>query len=369
MHTKPDVAVCLCQTLTLLARESQFTSKIKELELSVEIVQCVVYNVAVGYVVVEGCNAIGTIAGMSAENRATLVEHDAYGAVVNALYAHEKKSAVAEQSAYALANLSIDLSTSKIQVTAFKAINKLLVLYRGESAVVLWSFIAMTRLCAEDAHMSRLLVAPSSVLDIMQTNHTNAELVTWGLRSILGLLPPPENSSRFLAANVPERIVAVISHHCDNEAIVELVLIIVAFISVDEIIKLQLGTLGICSHVALALQHYRDNEAIAVNGCKAVARLAFGLPDHIDSFIKYDITDILGSVLSLHMESEDVLVNASHAISSIAFSGPAKAKLAANHDILLRILKILRRSSSVGLASACCAVLGKLATDDEACSR
>lgn len=366
-HSQQDVSIFTCQALNKLGKDPQFAETISSLGLCQELMKCVRELGHNQYIAEEGCNAIGTVAGVSADMRRVLVEDAAFAVVVKVYYAHEKRSPVAEQCLYAIANLSIGLPSSKAHSFCFKAINKALPLHKKSSGAALWGFIAITRLCQEDANMSRLLIAPSTVTTTLAQFPSNAEVITWGLRSILGLLPPAENLPRFVDANIAECLANILSRHVEVEVVAELVLIIVAIVSANDTVKTQLGALNACTQIAIAMDNFKLSPVIAINGCKAIARLAFNSPVNIETFLEANAVKILCLIMELHAASEEVLVAAAYAFSSMASSDGAKPAIAAHTSTLDMILTSVRRSRNVELSTACCAVVSRLAMNDEVC--
>jgi hypothetical protein len=78
------VAVFLCQATAKLAKEQtrEFADKIYSLRLGAELMKCLGHCLEEPLVAEEGCNAVGTIAGMSGENRRDLIDAGAFSVVV-----------------------------------------------------------------------------------------------------------------------------------------------------------------------------------------------------------------------------------------------------------------------------------------------
>ena len=366
--SNPEVAAYLAQALGKLTKEAQFAAKVRDLNIGSELVRCVSYHLNDPSVVEEGCNAVGTMAVLSPSNRTALVEEGAFTVVIKALYSHNQREAIVEQSVYAIANLSIDLSNSDIHASAFKAINKTLLQNCESKATMLWAFIAITRLCIDDPHMSRLLISPMALVDVILRYSNDAEITVWGLRSTLGLLPPPENHSRFLAGNISECVYYSLSRHNENEAIAELVLIITNLISADSQIIQQLSSLGICTLIPLAIYHFRSNESIAISGFKSLARLAFSEPSNVDSLLDANIVQVVGSVAALHLENDEVSIAVAYAISSVASSTAGRTYLAMDIKVIENTVCSLSKSTLSELSTANCAVIARLAADDIECA-
>jgi hypothetical protein len=206
--------------------------KIHDLHLCVDIVMRVSTYISNQLVAEDGCSSIGTIDGLSATNRLTLADEDSFGAVVKVLYSHDRKPRVVEQCACALANLAIELPASKVY-----SFNTLLSQHRTGLGTALWALIAITRLCKDAAQISRLLAAPAYVAAIMTHFASSAKMMTWALRGTLGLLHPPKNVARFAAASISQSLVHVLSSHNGLDAIVELALVIIAFLSSNDYIN------------------------------------------------------------------------------------------------------------------------------------
>lgn len=362
-----DVAIFVCQTLSKLAKVAANWEEAVLQELAIAVFQCTKHHKNDTAVVKEGCDCIGSIVGVSSLCRQSLIEQDILGTVLKLLNQHDRCLLVVEQCVFAIGNLALDPPAPRMHSMTFKAINKILLQYRDVEKVVLWAFVAISRLCEGDKNMARLLITPLSIVDAMFQFAGNAEIIVWGLRCVLGLLPSPENISRFQLAGLAECLSNILSDHSENEAMVELVLIILALVGADDTIRMQLSNHGICRNVSLVLKHFRESSLIATNGCKTIARLAFGSVANCDSLVAENIVFVLCKVMGYHEEAEDVQIAASYAVSALATIDTSKSVLSASTDILDFTLKNLRRGASMELSIASCAVVARLCIDDDVC--